>query len=229
MQVQSLASLSALRIWCCCDCGSAAAAPIWPQAWKLPYAAPAALKRLNKKINTNKSFLYSHISQWCFILSKPLSHSLCFLKSVLSFSSFTLHLSPQIIWGQNRKFKSQEGLNTFAQVLSRTLSSLAGRKQNYLNCSHFGEEGRIPHFQNINELLTWQLKRTFVGLFLFFRAAPAAYGSSQVGAAAVGLHHSHSNSGSELGLRLHHSSWQHRIPDQGQDRSQESNLHPHGY
>ena len=38
-------------------------------------------------------------------------------------------------------------------------------------------------------------------LFNFFRAAPAAYGSSQarggIRAAAAGLHHSHSNTGSE--------------------------------
>ena len=38
-----------------------------------------------------------------------------------------------------------------------------------------------------------------------FRAAPKAYGISQargrIGAAAAGLHHSHSSSGSELGLR----------------------------
>ena len=41
----------------------------------------------------------------------------------------------------------------------------------------------------------------FFFFFFFFRAAPAAYGGSQargrIGAAAVGLHHSHSNSGSE--------------------------------
>ena len=36
----------------------------------------------------------------------------------------------------------------------------------------------------------------------FFRAAPSAYGGSQargqIGAVAAGLHHSHSNAGSEL-------------------------------
>ena len=50
---------------------------------------------------------------------------------------------------------------------------------------------------------------------LLFRAAPAAYGSSQArdrnGAAAPGLRHSHSHAGSELPFDLHHSSWQHRI------------------
>ena len=39
----------------------------------------------------------------------------------------------------------------------------------------------------------------------FFRAAPVAYGSSQargqIGAATAGLHHSHSNTRSELYLR----------------------------
>ena len=41
--------------------------------------------------------------------------------------------------------------------------------------------------------------------FFLFKAAPTAYGSSQtkgwIGAAAAGLHHSHSNSGSEPRLR----------------------------
>jgi len=49
--------------------------------------------------------------------------------------------------------------------------------------------------------------------FLLFRAVPAAYGSSQargpIRASAAGLHHSHSNMGSEL--HLHHSSWQRQI------------------
>ena len=40
--------------------------------------------------------------------------------------------------------------------------------------------------------------------FFLFMAAPVAYGSSrargQIGAAAAGLHHSHSNTGSELHL-----------------------------
>ena len=46
----------------------------------------------------------------------------------------------------------------------------------------------------------------FFFFFPFFRATPTAYGSSQargqLGATAAGLHHSHSNTGSELHLRL---------------------------
>ena len=47
MRVQSLASLSALRIWHCCElwCSLAATAPIWPLGWEVPYA----LKRKKKK------------------------------------------------------------------------------------------------------------------------------------------------------------------------------------
>ena len=45
----------------------------------------------------------------------------------------------------------------------------------------------------------------FVFVFCLFRATPATYESSQVrgriGATAAGLHHSHSNMGSELCLR----------------------------
>ena len=46
---------------------------------------------------------------------------------------------------------------------------------------------------------------TFLGFFWLFRAALAAYGGSQargrIGTTAAGLHHSHSNAGSEPHLR----------------------------
>ena len=50
-RVQSLALLSGLRIWCCCElwCRPAATAPIRPLAWDPPYAAGAALKRQKMK------------------------------------------------------------------------------------------------------------------------------------------------------------------------------------
>ena len=55
----------------------------------------------------------------------------------------------------------------------------------------------------------------FMCSFLFFRAAPVAYGSSQargpIRATAVSLHHSHSNSGSTPVCDLYHSSGQHQI------------------
>ena len=45
----------------------------------------------------------------------------------------------------------------------------------------------------------------FIYLAFFFRATPAAYGSyqamGQIGTAAAGLHHSHSNAGSEPHLQ----------------------------
>ena len=70
LRVQSLASLSGLRIWRCCElwCGRrqgsdptllwlwsrpAAVALIQPLAWEPPYAAGAALKRQKDK-NKNK-------------------------------------------------------------------------------------------------------------------------------------------------------------------------------
>ena len=52
----------------------------------------------------------------------------------------------------------------------------------------------------------------FFFFFSLFKAVPVAYGSSQargrIGAAGASLCHSHSNTRSELHLRLHHSSWQ---------------------
>ena len=51
MLVQSLAPLSALRMWRCCElrCRPVAAAPIWSLAWELPYAGGLALKRPKKE------------------------------------------------------------------------------------------------------------------------------------------------------------------------------------
>ena len=58
-------------------------------------------------------------------------------------------------------------------------------------------------FSNFNPLSVLVLET--LSLFFFFRATPMAYGGSQtrglMGAAAAGLHHSHSNMGSEPRLR----------------------------
>ena len=57
-QVQSLVSLSGLRIWHCHElwcrllwlwCGPAAAAPIRPPAWELPYATGVVLRSKTNK------------------------------------------------------------------------------------------------------------------------------------------------------------------------------------
>ena len=61
----------------------------------------------------------------------------------------------------------------------------------------------MSHYTGLSE--TAQLDTVFFfgggGAFCLFRAAPAAYGGSQarglVGAVAAGLHHSHSNAGSQ--------------------------------
>ena len=63
----------------------------------------------------------------------------------------------------------------------------------------------IPFFPTNQGLSILQSLFFFFFLVLFFRAAPTAYGSSQargqIGAAAAGLHHSHSNVGSMLRLQ----------------------------
>ena len=57
----------------------------------------------------------------------------------------------------------------------------------------------------VTHTLWWFFFFFFNFLFFLFRATPTAYGSSQarglIGAAASGLHHSHSNMGSEPHLR----------------------------
>ena len=79
-------------------------------------------------------------------------------------------------------------------------------------------------------------KTDLVGVFLFcflhFRAAPVAYGSSQakgqIGAAAAGLHHSHSNLGSKLCLQP--TPQLTAVPDPPHtEQGQGLNLHPLGY
>ena len=67
--------------------------------------------------------------------------------------------------------------------------------------------------------------------FCLFRATPAAYGGSQargpVGAAAAGLHHSHSNSGSNPSLQ--HTPQLMAMPYlEPTERGQGSNPQPHG-
>ena len=51
LQVQSLASISGLRIQCCCElwCRLAATAPIRPLAWELPYATGVAQEKAKRK------------------------------------------------------------------------------------------------------------------------------------------------------------------------------------
>ena len=49
--VRSLASLTGLRIWCCCKlwCMSAPGAPIQPLAWEPPYTLCVSLKKRKEK------------------------------------------------------------------------------------------------------------------------------------------------------------------------------------
>ena len=56
MQVQSLASISGLRIGRCCElwCRLVATAPIRPLAWEPPYATGVALRQKDKNKQTNK-------------------------------------------------------------------------------------------------------------------------------------------------------------------------------
>ena len=55
-QVWSLALLSRLRIWCCCELWyrSAATVPIGPLAWEPPYAAGVALKKTKRQKKKTK-------------------------------------------------------------------------------------------------------------------------------------------------------------------------------
>ena len=81
----------------------------------------------------------------------------------------------------------------------------------------------------------WEHPRILLGffnLFLLLRAMPEAYGSSQgrgwIGATTAGLHHSHSNTGSEP--RLPSTPQLMATPDpQPTEQGQGLTPHPHGY
>ena len=69
--------------------------------------------------------------------------------------------------------------------------------------------------------------------FSFLMAAPVAYGRSQargqIGAAAAGYAAATATWDPSHVCDLHHSSWQHQIPDPLSDHGQGSTLHSHGH
>ena len=73
----------------------------------------------------------------------------------------------------------------------------------------------------------------FFSSLLLFRAAPEAYGASQaksqIRATAAGVHHSHSNAGSETHLRSETPQLMALLEPRPTERGQGSNPHPHGY
>ena len=97
----------------------------------------------------------------------------------------------------------------------------------YLPCELLS---RIPH-QCPSSVLV--MTEAFIIIIIaFFRAASAAYGSSQargrIGATAASLYHSYSNTGSELHLRPT-SQLSAMLDPPLTERGQGSNMHPHGY
>ena len=79
--------------------------------------------------------------------------------------------------------------------------SIIGLIYNYFN--YFWEYSEVPGLWGHRLGLCW-FYHLFYFIFLSFRATLLVYGDSQargqIGAVAPGLHHSHSNSGSELHL-----------------------------
>ena len=101
-RVPSLASLSGLRIWCCCElrCRPAAAAPTWPLAWERPYATGAALKKI-KKIISYPLAPRSHLSlvigsNNSFLISRHVLSSLWHLYFMVVFST-TCNIAAKLV------------------------------------------------------------------------------------------------------------------------------------
>ena len=69
------------------------------------------------------------------------------------------------------------------------------------HCAGPGIEPASWHYRDAADPIESQWELLHMIFFFFFRATLAAYGGSQargqIGAIAAGLHHSHSNSGSE--------------------------------
>lgn len=120
-----------------------------------------SIKWVWKEDNHNRYTIFKNISQWCFFNSKPVSLSLYFLKRPPSFSSFTLHFSPKIIWGQNGNFEPQEVLNSIALSFGASFE-LTGRKKTEVP-ELFSFSGRRKHttFPNYKRVTDTTAKRIF--------------------------------------------------------------------
>ena len=72
MLVWSLASLSRLKIWCCCElwCRPAAVALIRPLAWEPPYAVAAALEKAKRQKKKKASYSVAGPGATCSLDSK---------------------------------------------------------------------------------------------------------------------------------------------------------------
>ena len=132
--------------------------------------------------------------------------SLWLLKSDDRFVSFVL---ASRAWLQAGHPGSTEGKKT-ATVHSGQFIQLSINESKLISkvSSSLNHSDQIWEFLSLRPLMALHFSS---GFFFFFRAAPVAYGSSQargwIGATADGLHHSHSNMGSEPGLwpTAHHN------------------------
>ena len=125
--VRSLAPLSGLRIWLCCElqCGSQTqldlallwlwnrlevAVLIWPLAWELPYAAGVALKRKNIYIITYYILLYIHIHHYICILHITIFTHMSLYVPIIQHITYTFYW-----WGN----KSLEEVTCLGHILGK--------------------------------------------------------------------------------------------------------------
>ena len=111
------------------------------------------------------------------------------------------------IWVRKTHTICQDPWRTLTGLLSFDLAILVSA------CLHHSVLSWHTTLQNHMMCIVWKelshrhviTTSSFIFIFFLFRAAPATYGDSQakgqIGAIAAGLHHSHSDTGSELHLR----------------------------
>ena len=175
-----------LRLWC----RPTAVAPIGSLAWETPSAAGVALKsKTNKRIHSlyiNDAIPYAFFCNLLVLLSIKFMAFICI--NTYGSSSFTALLYHILLSEYASNFYP------FSCLLTFMLFYISFSKEcHYEHSSTFAQEVYLRIFSGAEFFF-----------FLLFRATPLAYGSSQArsltGATAAGLHHSHSNTRSELCL-----------------------------
>ena len=186
MRVQSLASLSGLRIWRCCElgvgCGSdpallwlwywpVATAPIGPLAWEPPYAARVALAKAKRQKKKKKRLLQclGYCKQCC-----SECRDACIFVNYSFF--WTCVQSGMAGWRGSSMFRLLR--NRWYRRSPFSLHSL----RHLLFVIRTFKIRSVSHLQMCDAVLLTMIAMLYIRFpfFLLFRATPAAYGCSQV-------------------------------------------------
>ena len=145
---------------------------------------------------------FSHFSKdfWLIVLGGEAQNTWHILKSFLTGRRLRIQVrqcGPPFFWVIETRYKDPSSLFKESSTAQRTSDFFSTLISGHMKLRHF-------HDLLLSQLISPSLFFFFFFFFCLFRATLVAYGSSQargqIRAAAVGLHHSHSSSGSELRL-----------------------------